>query len=93
MTMLGYFHYNRFGNGGFTDPGRGRPAPSVQTCPDCLCRVDSSGGALPNGAVLPLGKWIAQVCTRIKDDTVAGGFQAGCAAHAYPPFGEPIRSD
>lgn len=84
--MIGFMHYNKFGNDGFTDAGKARTASSVQTCPVCLCRVDARGGTLPNGSVLPKEEWRAQVCTTIKDDTVNGGYQAGCCAGTYPPF-------
>jgi hypothetical protein len=84
--MLGYFYYNRFGNGGFTDKGRGRCTPSVQTCPVCLCRFDAQGGTLPDATVLAREDWMQQVCKTVKDETVNGGYQAGCAAHAFPPF-------
>ena len=84
--MIGYMHYNRFGNKGFTDNGRGRAAPDVQTCPVCLLRFDSNGGTLPDGNVLAPAEWTKEVCTTIKDATVNGGYQAGCLEHAYPPF-------
>ena len=84
--MIGYMHYNRFGNKGFTDGGRGRATPDVQTCPVCLLRFDSSGGTLPDGTLLAGADWVKEVCTTIKDTTVNGGYQAGCLAQAYPPF-------
>ena len=84
--MIGYMHYNRFGNKGFTDGGRCRAAQDVQTCPVCLLRFDAAGGALPDGAALSPAEWIVEVCTTIKDTTVNGEYQAGCLAHAYPPF-------
>ena len=84
--MIGYMYYNRFGHKGFTDLGRGRPLASVQTCPVCLLKFDSGGGTLPDGTVVPAAEWKKTVCTEVKDATVNGGYQAGCAAHAYPPF-------
>ncbi|MEO5862841.1 MAG: hypothetical protein ABIQ03_10330 [Burkholderiales bacterium] len=84
--MIGYMHYNRFGITGFTDSGRGRSTPGVQTCPVCLLRFDAAGGALPDGTLLAHGDWINEVCLTIKDATVNGGYQAGCLAQAYPPF-------
>ena len=83
--MLGIMHYNKFGNDGFTDRGKGRTSPSVQTCPVCLCRFDASGGTLPDGTVISREQWAEQVCKSIKDDTVNGGYQAGCSAGVYPP--------
>ena len=82
--MIGYLYYNRFGHAGFTDGHKGRTAASVQTCPVCLLRVDARGGTLPDGTVLEKAEWTAKVCTQIKDDTVNGGYQAGCVACAYP---------
>jgi hypothetical protein len=82
--MLGYMHYNRFGNDGFTDKHKARSTSSVQTCPVCLLKFDARGGTLPDGSVLEKAQWTAQVCTQIKDDTVNGGYQAGCIACAYP---------
>lgn len=84
--MIGYMEYNKDGHDGFTDRGRGRTASSVQTCPVCLRAVTPEGGKLPDGTLVPREEWVATVCTRIKDDTVNGGYQAGCAALAYPPF-------
>ncbi|MCU0867977.1 MAG: hypothetical protein MUF30_00025 [Burkholderiales bacterium] len=84
--MLGNMQYNRMGHDGFTDAGRGRPAPSTQTCPVCLCRVVAEGGVLPDGTVIETAQWRTEVCKQIKDDTVNGGWQGGCLAHAYPPF-------
>jgi hypothetical protein len=84
--MIGFMYYNKFGNGGFTDGGKGRVAPSVQTCPVCLCLVGPHGGTLPDGVMLPTAEWGERVCKTIKDDTVNGGYQAGCCAGAYPPF-------
>ena len=37
--MIGYMHYNKFGNDGFTDRGKARTTSSVQTCPVCLPAV------------------------------------------------------
>ena len=84
--MIGYMYYNRFGHKGFTDLGRSRPLASVQTCPVCLLQFDSGGGVLPDGTVVATAEWKNSVCTQVKDSTVNGGYQAGCAAHAYPPF-------
>ena len=84
--MIGYMEYNKDGHDGFTDRGRGRTAPSVQTCPVCLRPVDADGGKLPDGTLLTREEWVGTVCRKIKDDTVNGGYQAGCAAGAYPPF-------
>ena len=84
--MLGYFHYNRFGGSGFTDKGKGRCTTSVQTCPVCLCRFDANGGVLPDGTGMQAAQWRETVCTKIKDETVSGGYQAGCLAQAFPPF-------
>lgn len=84
--MLGYMYYNRFGNSGFTDKGRARCTPSVQTCPVCLCRFDAQGGTLPGGSTLAPAAWVAEVCRCIKDETVNGGYQGGCLAQAFPPF-------
>jgi hypothetical protein len=84
--MIGYMHYNRFGNKGFTDSGRGRAAADVQTCPVCLLRFDAAGGTLPDGTVLTADAWQKEVCLAIKDTSVNGGYQAGCQAHTYPPF-------
>lgn len=84
--MIGYMEYNKDGHDGFTDRGRGRTACSVQTCPVCLQAVTPEGGKLLDGTVLSREEWVATVCTRIKDNTVNGGYQAGCAALAYPPF-------
>jgi hypothetical protein len=84
--MIGYMEYNKLGSDGFTDRGRGRTAASVQTCPVCLCAVNSDGGRLPDGTVLTREEWVSTVCKKIKDDTVNGGYQAGCEALAYPPF-------
>jgi hypothetical protein len=66
--MIGYMHYNKFGNDGFTDRGKARTT------------------ALPDGTVLKQDEWIKQVCKTIKDDTVSGGYQAGCSAGAFAPF-------
>src|ERR1700722_8307995 len=66
-TMLGYMHYNRFGNDGFTDKHKARSTSSVQTCPVCLLKFDARGGTLPDGSVLEKAEWTAQVCTQIKD--------------------------
>jgi hypothetical protein len=82
--MIGFMHYNKFGTDGFTDSGKARAAASVQTCPVCLLVFNSSGGTLPDGTVLPKEDWVQQVCTAIKDDTVNGGYQAGCCAGAFP---------
>jgi len=82
--MIGYMYYNRFGHAGFTDNRKGRSAGSVQTCPVCLLQFDARGGTLPDGRVLEGEAWTAQVCKQIKDDTVNGGYQAGCMASAYP---------
>ena len=82
--MIGYMEYNKQGSDGFTD--RGRTAPSVQTCPVCLRAVNADGGRLPDGTVLTREEWVNTVCRKIKDDTVNGGYQAGCAANAFPPF-------
>jgi hypothetical protein len=82
--MIGYMYYHRFGHAGFTDKHKGRTASSVQTCPVCLRPFDARGGTLPDGTVLEKAEWTAQVCTQIKDDTVNGGYQAGCAACVYP---------
>ena len=41
---------------------------------------------LPDGTVLNQDEWIKQVCKTIKDDTVNGGYQAGCTAGAFAPF-------
>lgn len=84
--MIGFMHYNKSGNDGFTDRGKGRTAPSVQTCPVCLCQFNASGGKLPDGTVLSKEEWAGQICKTIKDDTVNGGYQAGCSAGTYPPF-------
>ena len=84
--MIGFMHYNKFGNQGFTDRGKGRTVASVQTCPVCLCAFSATGGVLPDGVILPRDEWIKQVCTAVKDDTVNGGYQAGCCAGAYPAF-------
>lgn len=82
--MIGYLYYHRFGHAGFTDKHKGRAAASVQTCPVCLLQFDARGGTLPDGQVLERGTWTTQVCTQIKDDSVNGGYQAGCLANAYP---------
>jgi hypothetical protein len=82
--MIGYMYYNRFGHAGFTDRHKGGTAAPVQTCPVCLLRFDARGGTLPDGTVLEKAEWTVKICTRIKDDTVNGGYQAGCAACAYP---------
>ena len=84
--MIGYMYYNRFGNKGFTDAGKGRVSADVQTCPVCLLRFDASGGTLPDGSVLKPEAWVKDVCLSIKDASVSGGYQAGCLAGAYPPF-------
>ena len=84
--MIGYMEYNKEGNDGFTDRGCSRAVSSVQTCPVCLCAVNSDGGRLPDGTVLTREEWVATVCKKIKDDTVNGGYQAGCEANAFPPF-------
>ena len=84
--MIGYMHYNKFGSDGFTDRGKARTTPSVQTCPVCLLRFDASGGTLPDGTVMNKEEWQKQVCKTIKDDTVNGGYQAGCSAGTYSPF-------
>lgn len=84
--MLGYFDYNRSDSSGFTDKGKGRCTPAVQTCPVCLCRFDAKGGVLPDGTVMQAADWTKAVCTQIKDNTVNGGYQAGCLAQAFPPF-------
>ena len=84
--MIGYMHYNRYGNKGYTDSGKGRCAADVQTCPVCLLRFDVAGGTLPDGTTLAPQAWLKEVCTTIKDETVNGGYQAGCLATAYPPF-------
>ncbi len=84
--MIGYMHYNKFGSDGFTDRGKARTTPSVQTCPVCLLRFDASGGTLPDGTVMSKEEWQKQVCKTIKDDTVNGGYQAGCSAGTYSPF-------
>ncbi len=84
--MIGYMHYNRFGNAGFTDRFKGRTAADIKTCPVCLLPFDARGGTLPNGTVISdVGTWRNDVCRAIKDDTVNGGYQAGCLANAYPP--------
>jgi len=82
--MIGYMYYNRFGSAGFTDRHKGRSSVSVQTCPVCLLQFDARGGTLPNGEVVASSAWTSRVCTQIKDDTVNGGYQAGCLASAYP---------
>lgn len=84
--MLGFMEYNKTASTGFTDNARGRCATAANTCPVCLLRFDASGGTLPDGTVLTADAWKQQVCTAIKDTTVNGGFQGGCAAHAYAPF-------
>lgn len=84
--MIGFMHYNKFGNGGFTDSGKGRVATSTQTCPVCLCAVGPDGGKLQDGKMLPVAEWSERVCKTIKDNSVNGGYQAGCCAGAYPPF-------
>jgi len=84
--MIGYMEYNKDGHDGFTDRGRGRTAPSIQTCPVCLRHVGPDGGRLADGTMLTREEWVGTVCRRIKDDTANGGYQAGCAAGAYPPF-------
>lgn len=84
--MIGYMHYNKFGNDGFTDRGKARTTSSVQTCPVCLLSFNAEGGTLPDGTVLKQDEWIRQVCKTIKDDTVSGGYQAGCTAGAFAPF-------
>lgn len=82
--MIGFMDYNKNGNNGFTDRGKGRTSASVQTCPVCLCAVTSAGGVMPDGTRLATGEWVNQVCKAIKDDTVNGGYQAGCCAGAFP---------
>jgi len=77
-------YYNRFGHAGFTDRHKGGTAAPVQTCPVCLLRFDARSGTLPDGTVLEKAEWTVKICTQIKDDTVNGGYQAGCAACAYP---------
>jgi len=84
--MIGYMHYNKFGHDGFTDRGKARTASSVQTCPVCLMSFNAEGGTLPDGTVLEQAEWMKQVCKTIKDDTVNGGYQAGCCAGAFAPF-------
>lgn len=84
--MIGFMEYNREGNGGFTDNAKGRTTASVQTCPVCLCVVSPTCGTLPDGTKAAKEDWVKQVCTQIKDDTVNGGYQAGCTAGAYPPY-------
>ncbi len=84
--MIGYMHYNKFGTDGFTDRGKARTSASVQTCPVCLMSFNAEGGTLPDGTVLKQDEWIKQVCKSIKDDTVNGGYQAGCTAGAFAPF-------
>jgi hypothetical protein len=84
--MIGYMEHNKHGNDGFTDRGKGRTAASVQTCPVCLKVVNADGGTLPDGTVLVKEEWVNKVCKAIKDDTVNGGYQAGCMAGAFPPF-------
>jgi hypothetical protein len=84
--MIGFMHYNKFGNDGFTDRGKGRTVASVQTCPVCLCAFSGVGGVLPDGTTLAKEDWVKQVCKAVKDDTVNGGYQAGCFASAYPAF-------
>jgi hypothetical protein len=86
MSMIGFMQYNKDGNAGFTDNAKGRTTSSVQTCPVCLCVVNSTCGTFPDGTKIATADWVKQVCTQIKDDTVNGGYQAGCAAHAYPPY-------
>jgi len=84
-AMIGYMHYNRFGNSGYTDRYKGRAAADVKTCPVCLLAFDARGGTLPGGEVIgDAASWREQVCTQIKDDSVSGGYQAGCLASAYP---------
>lgn len=84
--MIGFMNYNKLGHAGFTDNAKGRSAASVQTCPVCLCAVSPTGGTLPDGTVLEKQDWVKQVCKSIKDETVNGGYQAGCCAGAFPPF-------
>ncbi len=84
--MIGFMHYNKFGNGGFTDSGKGRTALSAQTCPVCLCLIGTEGGTLADGTPLAKAEWRERVCKTIKDDTVNGGYQGGCCAGTYPPF-------
>ena len=84
--MISYMEKNKQGHDGFTDRGKGRTASSVQTCPVCLRPVNSEGGTLPDGTLVACEQWVETVCKAIKDDTVNGGYQGGCAAGAYPPF-------
>jgi hypothetical protein len=63
MAMIGYMYYNRFGNKGFTDGGRGRTTADVQTCPVCLLRFNASGGTLPDDSVLTNEAWGKEVGT------------------------------
>ena len=84
--MIGYMHYNKFGNNGFTDRGKSRTTSSIQTCPVCLLSFNAEGGTLPEGAVLKQDQWINQVCKVIKDETVNGGYQAGCMAGAFSHY-------
>lgn len=83
--MLGVMHYNKFGSSAVTGRDKSHPSASMQTCPVCLCRFDESGGKLPDGTVVPKEQWTEQVCKSIKDDTVNGGYQAGCCAGMFPP--------
>jgi Fe-S oxidoreductase len=86
-AMIGYMESNRNGNGGFTDKSRGRAIASVKTCPVCLACVDICAARLPDGQlVTDLAQWQKEVCRSIKDGSVNGGYQAGCAANAFPPF-------
>jgi hypothetical protein len=82
--MIGFMYYNRFGHAGFTDRHKARTSGSVQTCPVCLLQFDARGGTLPDGRVLDAATWTTTVCKTVKDDTVNGGYQAGCLAGAYP---------
>ncbi|HEV7816906.1 MAG TPA: hypothetical protein VGP06_17640 [Janthinobacterium sp.] len=79
-------NYNKNGHAGFTDHAKGRTAASVQSCPVCLRSVSPTGATLPDGSVVAKEDWVEQVCKSIKDDTVNGGYQAGCCAGAFPPF-------
>jgi hypothetical protein len=84
--MLGHMHYNKTATSGFTDNSRERCTAAVGTCPVCLLRFDAGAGTLPDGTSLPSAEWQKLVCHTIKDNTVNGGFQGGCSAHAFGPF-------